>query len=165
MSDFQIPPSKKSFVLNNEHCDMIVNDLLQGDYEALGRVFSDLVNYNLYGDLSITERECSDKAERTARRLLKTDSENYINNWIAKSEQNAKNRTSNQRPDNAEIKDYARAKGYDEQVAVAWAIEMAHKDWLDNNGDPIRYWKKALDGYVRGINKNKVNDTIRDIFK
>ena len=147
---------KKSFVINNSHADLIVNDLLQGDYEALGRIFTDLVNYNLYGDESLTECECKDKAERSARKLLKADSELYIENWIAKSEQNAKNRKSGQEPTKDELLDYARAKGYDEQIVIGWAMEKAHNDWKDENGDPIKYWKKTLDAYMRGVNRNRI---------
>ena len=165
MSNFEIPSTKKSFVINSEHADMIVNDLMQGDYEALGRIFTDLVNFNLYGDLSITETVDGDKAERTARRLLKSDSEHYIKHYVAKSEQNAKNRTARQYPDNAEIKDYARAKGYDEQIVMDWCITQAHNDWLDQNGQPIKYWKKTLDAYMQAVMRNKISDTLKDKFR
>ena len=165
MSNFEIPSTKKSFVINSEHADMIVNDLMQGDYEALGRIFTDLVNFNLYGDMAITETVDGDKAERTARRLLKSDSEHYIKHYVAKSEQNAKNRTARQYPNNAEIKDYARAKGYDEQIVMDWCIEQAHKDWLDQNGEPIKYWKKTLDAYMRGVMQNKIRQGIDKAFR
>lgn len=165
VSNFEIPSTKKSFVINSEHADMIVNDLMQGDYEALGRIFTDLVNFNLYGDLTITETVDGDKAERTARRLLKSDSEHYIKHYKAKSEQNAKNRLSGQRPDNAEIKDYARAKGYDENIVMEWCINQAHNDWLDQNGEPIKYWKKTLDAYMQAVMRNKINDAMKDKFR
>lgn len=163
MSNFEIPSTKKSFVINSEHADMIVNDLMQGDYEALGRIFTDLVNFNLYGDLTITETVDGDKAERTARRLLKSDSEHYIKHYVAKSEQNAKNRTARQYPDNAEIKDYARAKGYDEQVVMDWCISQAHQDWKDQNGEPIKYWKKTLDAYMQAVNRKRIEDITKNI--
>lgn len=164
MSDDRLS-RKKSFVINNEHADMIVNDLLQGEYETLGRIFADLVNYNLFGDESIIENSSDDKAERTARRLLRSDSEHYISNWLAKSEQNAKNRTSGQEPNIDEIVDYARAKGYDVNTVKGWAIEQAHNDWKDQNGKPIKYWRKTLDAYVNAINRNKINDMALGIGK
>ena len=85
---------------------MIVNDLMQGDYEALGRIFTDLVNLNVNGDLSITETDCENKAERTARRLLKSDSEHYIAHYKARSETNRDNRTSGHQPSREELLDY-----------------------------------------------------------
>ncbi len=155
----KIPETRNSFVINNEHADMIVNDLLQGDYEALGHIFTDLVNLNLYGDYAIIENlDDKDKAERTARKLLKTDSEHYLNHFIARSEQNRTNRTAGQYPNNAEVKDYARAKGYDENIAVGWCIEQAQNDWKDQNGEPIKYWKKTLDAYMRGVARNRIKD-------
>lgn len=167
MSDknFEIPSTKKSFVINSEHADMIVNDLMQGDYETLGRIFTDLVNFNLYGDMAITDTVGDDKAERTARRLLKSDSEHYIKHYIARAEQNAKNRTARQYPDNAEIKDYARAKGYDENIVMEWCIEQAHKDWIDKDGEPIKYWKKTLDAYMRAVNQNRIKQGLSDKFR
>lgn len=156
---------KKSFVINSEHADSICNDLLAGEYETLGRIFVDLVNYNLYGDEAITETECTDRIERHARRLFKTDSEQYIRNWCAKSEQNAKNRTSRQEPTRDEVIAYANAKGYDEQIAIGWSIEQATKNWLDPNGEPIKYWKKTLDSYMRAVNRKKVEQIARDIVK
>lgn len=161
----EIPSTKKSFVINSEHADMIVNDLMQGDYEALGRIFTDLVNYNLYGDLSITETMECDKAERTARRLLKSDSEHYISHYKARSEQNAKNRTSGQQPDKAEVRDYARAKGYDENIAIGWAIEQVQRDWKDQDGKPIQYWKKTLDAYMQAINRKRIEDMTKTFNK
>lgn len=165
MDKVEIPETRKSFVINSEHADMIVNDLMQGDYEALGRIFTDLVNLNVNGDLSITETACESKAERTARRLLKSDSEHYIAHYKARSEQNAKNRTSNQQPAREEILDYARAKGYirnldDEQVVVGWAMEQAQRDWKDRNGEPIKYWKKTLDAYMVAVMKKKTADAL-----
>ena len=165
MSDFKIPDTKKSFVINSDHADMIVNDLMQGDYEALGRIFTDLVNFNLYGDMALVETESEDKAERSARKLLKSDSENYIKHYIARSEQNAKNRTAKQYPDNAEVKEYARSKGYDENIAIGWAIEQAQRDWTEPNGEPIKYWKKTLDAYMQGVMRNKINDALKDKFR
>lgn len=168
MSNSENLARKKSFVINNDHADMIVNDLLQGEYEALGRIFADLVNYNLYGDETITECECTDKAERTARRLLKADSEHYINNWLAKSEQNSKNRKGledGQGPGREEILDYARAKGYDEQIAIEWALNRAKDDWKDNDGNPIRYWKKPLDAYMKAVNRNRIKEIAGNMFK
>ena len=165
MSNFEIPSTRKSFVINSEHADMIVNDLMQGDYEALGRIFTDLVNFNLYGDLTITETECNDKIERSARKLLKSDSEHYITHYIARSEQNAKNRTASQYPDDAEIKDYARAKGYDPNIVMDWCIKQAHNDWKDQNGQPIKYWKKTLDSYMQAVMRNKINDALNDKFR
>lgn len=156
---------KKSFVINSEHADMIVNDLLQGDFETLGRIFTDLVNYNLFGDESITESASEDKAERTARRLLRSDSEHYISNWLAKSEQNAKNRTSGQEPTNEEIREYARSKGYDENTVIGWAMEQAHRGWVDQNGEPVKYWKKTLDAYMRGVSKKMLENMARRIGK
>ena len=157
--NIEIPETRHTFVINNEHADLIVNDLLEGDFEALGRIFTDLVNFNLYGDYSIIENiENADKAERSARKLFKSDSEHYIQNFKARSEQASKNRTSGQQPDNAEVRDYARAIGYDENVAVDWAIQTAQRGWTDKNGDPIKYWKKALDAYMRGIAKNRIMD-------
>ena len=164
-SNIEIPSTRKSFVINSEHADMIVNDLLQGDYEALGRIFTDLVNLNLYGDMSIIENLDGDKAERTARRLLKSDSEHYIAHYKARSEQNSKNRTAKQYPDNAEIKDYARAKGYDENIVMEWCLNQAHNDWLDQNGEPIKYWKKTLDAYMRGVMQNKIKASMKDMFR
>ena len=164
-NNIEIPSTRKSFVINSEHADMIVNDLMQGDYEALGRIFTDLVNFNLYGDYSIVETECNDKAERSARKLLKSDSEHYIQHYKARSEQNAKNRTARQYPDNNEIKDYARAKGYDENIVMEWCINQAHNDWLDQNGEPIKYWKKTLDSYMQAVNRNKINDLMKDKFR
>lgn len=163
MSKFEIPSTKKSFVLNNEHADMIVNDLLQGEYETLGRIFTDLVNYNLYGDESIIESSGEDKAERTARRLLRSDSEQYISNWIARSQQNAKNRKSEQYPNNDEVREYARSKGYDEEVAMSWCMEKTRNDWIGQDGKPIKYWKKNLDSYMQGINRNRINEMSRNI--
>jgi len=156
---------KKSFVINSEHADSICNELLAGEYETLGRIFVDLVNYNLYGDETITETECTDKIERHARRLFKTDSENYIRNWLAKSEQNAKNRTSKQEPTRDELVAYANAKGYDEQTVIGWSIEQAQKNWLDPNGEPIKYWKKTLDAYMKGVNRNKLEEMVKGIGK
>lgn len=154
-----VPASKKSFVINSAHADMIVNDLLQGDYEALGRLFTDLVNFNIYGDYSIIENiDDLDRTERTARKLLQADSENYIEHFVAKSQQNAKNRTSGHQPTRDELIDYARAKGYDEQTVIGWGMEQAQREWKDNNGDPIRYWKKTLDAYMQAINKKKIAD-------
>lgn len=164
-SDIEIPSTRKSFVINSEHADMIVNDLLQGDYETLGRIFTDLVNFNLYGDLTITETIGNDKADRTARRLLKSDSEHYIAHYKARSEQNAKNRTARQYPDDAEIKDYARAKGYDPNIVMDWCINQAHNDWLDKNGEPIKYWKKTLDSYMQAVMRNKVTAGMKDMFR
>lgn len=155
---------KQSFVLNNEHSDMIVNDLLQGEYEILGRIFTDLVNYNVHGDESIVDLDDTmDKAERTARRLFKVDSENYINHWIGRSQQNAKNRTSGQEPDQEELLSYARSKGYDEQTVIKWSIEQAHRDWTDQNGDPIKYWRKTLDSYMKAVNRNRLRDMTNGI--
>lgn len=157
MSDDKLK-NKQSFVINNEHADMIVNDLLKGDFEALGRIFTDLVNYNLYGDETIVEYECTDKAERTARRLLKVDSEHYIKSWLARSDQNAKNRKSGATPTNDEVRDYCKAKGYNEQIAIDWAFDKAHNNWCDDAGEPIKYWKKSLDAYMRGVTRNQLND-------
>lgn len=164
MSDDRLS-RKTSFVINNEHADMIVNDLLAGEYETLGRIFADLVNYNLFGDESIVENAGDDRAERTARRLLKSDSEHYISNWLAKSEQNAKNRTSRQEPSIDEILDYARAKGYDQNTVKGWAIDQAHKGWKDQDGETIKYWKRTLDSYMRAVNKNLLNNMARSIGK
>lgn len=164
-SNIEIPSTRKSFVINSEHADMIVNDLMQGDYEALGRIFTDLVNYNLYGDLTITETVCEDKAERSSRKLLKSDSEHYIQHYKARSEQNAKNRTARQYPDNAEIKDYARAKGYDENIVMEWCLNQAHNNWLDQNDEPIKYWKKTLDSYMQAVNRNKFKAGMKDMFR
>lgn len=161
--ELKIPNTKREFVINCEHADMIVNDLLQGEYETLGRIFVDLVNFNLYGDLSITETECQDKADRTARRLLKADSERYIENWLSRSQKNSKNRKSGQQPDNAEVKDYARAKGYDENVAVGWALEQAKRDWTDTDGEPIKYWKQKLDAYMKAVNRNRIEEMTKTI--
>jgi hypothetical protein len=149
---------KKSFVINNSHADLIVNDLLEGDFETLGRIFTDLVNYNLFGDESLTENASGDKADRSARRLLREDSENYITSWLAKSEQNEKNRKGGQEPTDEEIKDYARSKGYNEQIAIEWAITQAHNGWKDPSGEPIKYWKKTLDAYMRGVVRNMGNN-------
>ena len=156
---------KKSFVINNEHADMICNDLLAGDYETLGRIFVDLVNFNLFGDESIVENAGDDKAERTARRLLKSDSEHYISNWIARSEQNAKNRTSRQEPSIDEILDYARVKGYDQNIVKGWAIDQAHKGWKDKDGEPVRYWKKTLDSFMRAVSRKQLDNMARSIGK
>lgn len=165
MSKIEIPESKRSFVINNEHADMIVNDLLQGNYEELGKIFTDLVNYNLYGDEAISEYKTDDRTVRTARRLLKSDSENYITNWISRSQQNSKNRTSKQIPERAEIEDYARAKGYDVNIVIGWAIDMSHKDWKDNNDEPIKYWKKALDAYMKGVTKNRLDNMAKNLTR
>ena len=154
---------KKSFVLNSEHSDMIVNGLLKDDFETLGRIFTDLVNYNLYGDESIVENAGDDKAEIMARRLLRSDSEHYISNWLARSEQNAKNRTSGQEPSNDELMDYARAKGYDTNIVKGWAIDQAHRSWTDQDGNPIKYWKKTLDAYMRGVNRKRIEDMTKTI--
>lgn len=153
--------NKKSFVINNDHADMIVNDLLQGDFETLGHIFVDLVNYNVWGDETLFSDvfEYDSKSEKVARRLFKADSENYINNWISRSEKNSKNRKGledGQGPDLEELKDYARVKGYDEQAVTHWAIEKAHDNWKDSDGNPIRYWKKALDNYMRAVNRNRI---------
>lgn len=164
-SNIEIPSTRKSFVINSEHADMIVNDLMQGDYEALGRIFTDLVNFNLYGDLTITETVCEDKAERSARKLLKSDSEHYIQHYKARSEQNAKNRTARQYPNNDEVRDYALSKGYDPNDAVGWAMEQAQRDWLDPNGEPIKYWKKTLDSYMQAVMRNKVKAGLNDMFR
>lgn len=164
-NQIEIPSTRKSFVINSEHADMIVNDLLQGDYEALGRIFTDLVNFNLYGDFSIVETECNDKAERSARKLLKSDSEHYIAHYKGRSEQNAKNRLSGQRPDRDEVKEYARLKGYDENIAMEWCLQQATNDWLDNKGEPIKYWKKTLDAYMKAVNLNKLNSSMKGMFK
>ncbi len=165
MSKIEIPKNKKTFVINSEHADMIVNDLLQGDYETLGRIFTDLVNYNLTGDEQIIEITCEDKAERTARRLFKSDSEHYITHYTDRSKQNAKNRTAGQYPDDLEIKDYARAKNYDEQIVLDWCIKQAHNNWKDQNGEPIRYWKKTLDKYMQGVNRKKIEQMAGKIGK
>ena len=161
--EFNIPNTKREFVINSEHADMIVNGLLKDDFETLGRIFADLVNYNLYGDESIVENAGEDKAEIMARRLLRSDSERYIENWIARSQKNSKNRTSGQQPDNAEVKDYARAKGYDENVAVGWALEQAKRDWTDTDGKPIKYWKQKLDAYMKAVNRNRIEEMTKTI--
>ena len=165
MSEFKLPKSKRSFVINSEHADMIVNDLLAGEYEMLGKIFTDLVNYNLYGDESLIESASEDRTDRTARRLLRYDSEQYITNWIAKSEQNAKNRTGGTEPSRDEIIDYARAKGYDEQIAIGWAIEQSHKDWKDRDGKPVKYWRKTLDAYMRAVGKKRIEDMTKGIIR
>ena len=152
------PKTRRSFVINCEHADLIVNDLLQGDFEALGRIFTDLVNYNLYGDLAIVEPACENKAERSARKLLKADSEHYIANYTAKSEQNAKNRTSGQQPDNVEVREYARSKGYNPDIALEWAVEQAQRGWTDQNGEPIKYWKRTLDAYMAAVARKQIGD-------
>lgn len=162
MSKIEIPSTRKSFVINSEHADLIVNDLMQGDYEALGRIFTDLVNFNLYGDYQLIETETKDKAERSARKLLKADSEHYISNYKAKSEQNAKNRTSGQQPSRDELLDYARAKGYDEQMVIEWGMEQARKEWKDSNGEPVRYWKKTLDAYMQAVNRKRIEDMTKN---
>ena len=163
MAKIEIPETKRSFVINSEHADMIVNDLLQGDYEALGRIFTDLVNFNLGYNEDLKDAPCEDKAERTARKLLKTDSEHYIRNWIGRSEQNSKNRTSGQYPNNDEVRNYAISKGYDPNIAVGWAIERAQNNWCDEQGQPIKYWKKCLDSYMQGVNRKKIEDLTRNI--
>ena len=166
MDKIEIPSTKKSFVINSEHADLIVNDLLQGDFEALGRLFTDLVNFNVNGDLALAETKAEDKAERTARRLFKIDSENYIKHYCKVSEQNAKNRTAEQQPNRDEILDYARSKGYirdlaDEQVVVSWAMTQAQNDWKDRDGNPIKYWKRTLDSYMLAVMRNKTKDMFR----
>lgn len=166
MSDdlIKIPETKKEFVINSEHADMIVNELLQSDFETLGRIFTDLVNYNVFGDLSITESECTDKAERVARRLLHNDSECYIKNFIGRSKQASKNRTAGQEPSMDEIKEYANAKGYDSNICQEWGIRKAKEHWLDQNGEHIKYWKQSLDSYIRGVNKNRLEDEMKNLF-
>lgn len=158
MGKVEIPATRKSFVINSEHADMIVNDLMQGDYEALGRIFTDLVNLNVNGDLSITETDCDNKAERTARRLLRSDSEHYIAHYKARSETNRDNRTSGHQPSREELLDYARAKGYDQQIVIEWGMKQAQQDWCDRNGEPIKYWKKTLDSYMQAVNRKKIDD-------
>lgn len=163
MSKIDIPKSRKSFVINSEHADMIVNVLLEGEYETLGHIFVDLVNLNVHGDLSITEVDVADKAERTARRLLKDDSEHYISSYEARSKINADNRTSGHQPSTDELKDYAKKKGYDEQTVIGWAIKQAHNDWTDQNGEPIKYWRKTLDSYMQAVNRNKIQSMASQI--
>lgn len=163
----EILENRKSFVINCEHADMIVNDLLQGDYDALGRIFTDLVNFNLYGDQSLYDKEKIaenpdfDKSERTARRLFKSDSEHYIKHYVARSKQNSKNRTAGQYPDYSELKEYARLKGYDENLAVDWGIQQASREWKDQNGEPVKYWKKTLDAYMKAINRKRIEEMTR----
>lgn len=158
---------KSTFVVSKEHSEMIIN-LLDGDYESLGRLFDALIRLNVDGEDVLSDSVDSKSREAFAWKLLKCDAEHFIESWLGKSEQNSKNRKGledGQGPGLDEIKDYARAKGYDEQIVIDWAITKAHNDWKDDAGNPIKYWKKPLDAYMKGVNKKRINDMAKNVFK
>ena len=159
---------KKTFVINKEHAEMIL-DLLDGDFEVLGKIFVDLVAFNLYGDTSLLENaDEASKPERMARKLLASDAEHYIQSWLGKSEQNTRNRTARNYPDKVEFLAYCREKGFSEQdihdYCEPYFMEKVKTSWLDQNGEPIKYWKSAFEAFMREINKDRLKAQMDRIF-
>ena len=44
-----------------------------------------------------------------------------------------------------------------------WCISQAHQDWKDQNGEPIKYWKKTLDAYMQAVNRKKIEEFTKNI--
>lgn len=157
---------KSTFVVSKEHSEMIIN-LLDGDYESLGRLFDALIRLNVDGEDVLSDNVDGKSREAFAWKLLKSDAEHFIESWLGKSEQNSKNRRGLDDGEEitlAELEDYCNAKGYDIQTAKGWMIQQADNGWKDENGKPIRYWKKVLDAYMRGVNKKRLAN-IQNQFK
>lgn len=80
--DYRKMKAGKTFKMDTVCANIIVNGLLDGDFEALGRIFTDFVNYTLYDDISIIKPECDDKCERIARDLLYKYSGKQLNGTV-----------------------------------------------------------------------------------
>lgn len=174
-----------TFALSKQHMDIITHDLFPDDDASnikLARIIRDLVSTCVDGTTDLLDnRDESDSADRTARRLLFEDHMQYTNHWLLKSIHTAQNRQGKTKasqvepedgqddqdhPSLNEIKDYARLKCLGgvpgdmiEQVSRNWYDSMTKNHWLDDRGDPIKRWRSVFERYCQKAWLKQATDT------
>lgn len=177
----EIPKFIKYVSIDPKTASDLCNEVYPDKLETVGNIFKDYVNFFLYEDATLIEADC-DRYERFARNQLADDAIRLRAHAKKISEQRAeagskggkskaegKDHTNDyadsDTPDEIVVIDYAHAKKYDPNVVAKWLEGMINADWKDDNGLPIRDWRKRLDAYMKKYNKNRIESMAYGMFK
>jgi len=177
----EIPKFIKYVAIDPKTASDLCNEVYPDKPETVGNIFKDYVNFFLYEDDTLVETEC-DRYEHFARNQLADDAirlrahakdvsdiraESGRKGGKAKADGKdyAPNPTDSDTPDEIVVIDYVHAKKYDPNVAAKWLEGMINSDWKDENGLPIRDWRKRLDSYMKSYNKKRLGSMANGMFK
>lgn len=172
----EIPKFIKYVAIDPKTASDLCNEVYPDKPEIVGDILKDYVNFFLYDDQLLVEKEC-DRYEHFARNQLADDAVRLRTHAkevsVVRAESGrlgGKRKAENQKSASVEyadiedeVLDYIQAKKYDGNIAGRWLNEMIEKEWLDEDGEPIRDWRKRLDAYMKAVNKNKLDEMVNSI--
>lgn len=177
----EIPKFIKYVAIDPKTASDLCNEVYPDKPETVGNIFKDYVNFFLYEDDTLVETKC-DRYEHFARNQLADDAIRLRahakdvsdaraiagskgGKSKAESKDDAADHSDSNYPDEMEVIDYIRAKEYDGNIAGKWLDGMISCGWKDEQGNPIRNWRKRLDAYMRKYNKNRMESMANGMFK
>lgn len=154
---------KEQFVISNKTADIIVNDLFRDDDAKLGKVFRDLVAFNVDGTTDLIDNvDDQDTSDRTARHLLYNDCKAFIDRWLLTSRHNASNRkgkTKNKDDQTAknEITEQPQASDKDDQDRPT-LDDIKHYSVMILGGEPQEVREQLSERWYSNMTKSHWQD-------